>query len=82
MALYNDFTPLRQKLGSDRDFQKIKNYKVNASAKEFCKHNECEIFTEALELCYEIPFDKKPNYSKLVFILEKVLLDNNEIPEG
>ena len=44
--------------------------------------NNSSFLEKVLEVCYEIGYDETPNYSKIMFMLHKILLDGDLIPGG
>jgi hypothetical protein len=83
MCLYNEFMPLRQHLGRDtNNFDLFREFKIKATAEEFCSLNECEFLTRALEECYALRYDEQPDYAKIKFTLQKALLEEHLLPGG
>ena len=88
MGLHNNFDPIRDEIrfhfdgSDDMQWEIFRRYKKDASSKEFCKSNKCEFLIEALEECYNMGYDQDPNYAKLKFILQKVLLEEDQLPGG
>ena len=83
MCLYNEFKPLRGYLGRDNKyFDKFRKFKTAETATEFCVVNECEFLTEVLEECYALKYDEQPKYTKIKFLLQKSLLQENMAPGG
>ena len=60
----------------------MKNYKCNASAKEFSKGTRTSILSPLLEEAYSYTFQEKPNYNKLIFMIEKIILGYGFIPDN
>ena len=52
-------------------------FKRTKSAEEFCRANKTDILGEALSECYDTEYDADPPYTKVDFLLKKLLLDNN-----
>ena len=88
MALHNNFEPIRDQIRSQFEgpdnmhWEIFRGYKKSVNNKEFCKTNKCEFLVEALDECYNLRYDQKPDYVKLKFILQKVLLDDDQLPGG
>ena len=83
MVLYNDFKPLIEFFGSCRDVQEVfERFKKEESAFNFCFNNRTVFLFEALEECYQTGYEDEPNYSKITFLLQNVLLKLNQIPGG
>ena len=55
---------------------------MESSAREFCKRNNTRQFTEILNECYGMLYDETPNYTKLKFMLKKIILNMNKLPGG
>ena len=53
---------------------------MTASAKEFCEGPKTIWLAEMLEEALSYKYDEKPNYSKLHFLLNKILIENNISP--
>jgi len=60
----------------------FREFKTEESAKVLCKVADCEFLTKALEESYAIEYDKTPDYSKIKFLLQKALLEEEIIPGG
>ena len=83
MCLYNEFLPLRDLLGRDTvNFDLFREFKIEETAKGFCKLSECEFLGAALEECYAIEYDQEPDYAKIKFLLQKPLLEQGIVPGG
>ena len=75
--------PLIAYIGKDNeDLERFTNFKKKKSAKSFCTFNKTQHFTEVLKECYEMKYDASPNYEKLKFLLNKIILDKNVLPGG
>ena len=89
MDLHNNFEPIREKIrfnigdvSDDLHWELFRRYKKSVTSKKFCEKNDCEFLIEALEECYNLGYDQDPNYAKLKFILQKVLLEKDQLPGG
>ena len=40
------------------------------------------MFTDVLEECYETKYVQEPNYGKIIFLLKKILMDEEIAPGG
>ena len=72
-----------QKIKESLDFQDqfniMKEFKIKTKAEEYCQEKAI-YFTPILEYAYEIGFKDRPDYTKLKFMLKKMVLDLNLIP--
>ena len=83
ICLKNSFLPLRDYLPPDNDdLDEFKKFKMESSAREFCKRNNTRQFIEILNECYGMLYDETPNYTKLKFMLKKIILNMNKLPGG
>ena len=58
----------------------ITNYKLTMGPKELLSQPRINFLIPALEEAYSYSYDEQPNYRKLQFLLEKVLLLANKVP--
>lgn len=70
----------RQLISSHDNFQILKRLKLG-KAKHFCQIGpNSEFLEEFLEEAYSYGFEEKPNYSKLKLMIEKMLMDEDVVP--
>ena len=65
-----------------KDYDYIKSYKLKTSAKEFCKSEKSKILIPLLEEAYSYSYDEKPNYGKLKFMLQSIMLEKGYVPDS
>ena len=82
MVLINKFDPIFEMIGRDPDSRQFMEFKKSKSAEEFCLANKTSILIKALSECYETEYDAEPPYTKIDFLLKKILLENNILPGG
>ena len=82
MCLQNSFRPIRRLLGDDPENELFVEYKKQTSAEEFCRQNKSKFLSEALDHIYSLKYEETPDYSKIIFLLKKGLMDMNLGPGG
>ena len=60
----------------------MRDKKSNLSPKELFSHEDVQVLIPILEEANQIKFEEKPNYGKLRFLLEKILLDSDMVPDS
>ena len=58
----------------------MKKHKIQMSAKKKCQGNSVH-FQNILEYAYDIKFEEKPDYAYLKFMLKKILLEMDHVPQ-
>ena len=52
------------------------------SPEEICPTSDSKQFLGYIKEVYSLKFDEEPNYNKLNFLLAKILMNNNQIPDN
>ena len=55
--------------------------KNSLTSKSLCKSHESKVLWPFVEIILGMEYDQTPDYSKLRFMLTKVLLDKNVVPD-
>ena len=78
--MINGFEPITRRMNAQNLGPEFARYKRDSSALEFCTKAETLYLLEAMEYTYRLGYSEQPDYYKLVFMLEKVLMDWDHIP--
>lgn len=63
-----------------REFKEIRELKVNMPLKTLCGSPAAKKLLPFMEGIFALEFEDKPDYSKLRFLLVKILLDKDDVP--
>ena len=66
----------------EANFDFIRNYKLNTSAKNFCKGKKTSMFASLLQEAYSYTFEQEPNYVKLRFMIRSMLFQIKFVPNN
>jgi hypothetical protein len=61
-------------------YDEIAKHKIKTKARDFLT-DKTEFMYPLLKYAYCLKFEEKPNYEYLKFIMKKIMLDRNLIPE-
>jgi hypothetical protein len=64
------------------EFIKIGKAKLSMRPKDICPSFESQQMLPFIQEIYSLRFDEEPNYSKLNFLLVKVLMNHNLVPDN
>lgn len=62
-------------------FEIVAKFKINTKAENFCSE-KTRMFEPFLRYTYSLKFEETPDYNKLRFILKKILLDRDLMPDN
>lgn len=62
--------------------EEIKRHKLSLDPKKLLSKPRIQILIPILEEAYTYSFEQKPNYNKLIFLLQKILLCQNLTPSS
>lgn len=68
-------------LAAEDPYDVMKKFKMEKTPKQICKDQRAQYLIPFMEEAYSIGYDEEPQYGKIIFMLEKVLLDMNCIPD-
>jgi hypothetical protein len=71
-----------ERMSSNSDeFISIGKAKLNMTPKDICPSPESRELLPFVEEIYNLRFDEEPNYNKLSFLLVKILMNSNQVPD-
>lgn len=62
-------------------FEEIAKYKINTKAKDFC-NKQTNFLYPLLKYSYRLEFEERPDYEKMKFLLKKILLERDYLPDN
>lgn len=68
-------------LAADNSYEAMKEFKLEKTPKEICRDQRAQYLIPLMEEGYSIGYDEEPQYGKIIFMMEKMLLDMNCIPD-
>lgn len=71
---------LNDKLNLVDNYEKITFLKMNVDVETICRRSNCKYLIDFGKAVFDISFEEKPNYSKLIFLLKINLLNMDIIP--
>ena len=63
------------------NYEKITFLKMNFDIETICRRSNCKYLIDFGKAVFDIAFEEKPDYAKLIFLLKINMMNMNIIPE-